>query len=173
MGRYLDLNFILTRVPSLTPFPFLISKCKLYKNAKRGVPKYTWCKLPTNFVWKSQIPLKVKSFAWLVAQKKVKTNDMLPSRRLYKAFGLDVCVLCMEHGELVDHLYLHCSLTMGLWHKLFRLAKLDWIPPRSFCDTMTMTYRGLRNSSRGLVLWKNACLALIWVVWWERNAKFF
>ena len=86
------------------------------------MPKYTWCKLPTNFVWKSQIPLKVKSFAWLVAHKKVKTNDMLQLRRLYKAFGLDVCVLCMEHGELVDHLYLHCSLTMGCGTNY-----LDWL----------------------------------------------
>ena len=33
--------------------------------------------LPTNFVWKSQVPLKVLSFAWLVAYKKVNTNDML------------------------------------------------------------------------------------------------
>ena len=33
--------------------------------------------LPTNFVWKSQVPLKVKFFAWLVAHKKVNTNNML------------------------------------------------------------------------------------------------
>ena len=30
----------------------------------------------TNFVWKSQVPFKVKSFPWLVAHKKVNTNDM-------------------------------------------------------------------------------------------------
>ena len=30
---------------------------------------------PTNFVWKSQVPFKVESFAWLVVHKKVNTND--------------------------------------------------------------------------------------------------
>ena len=32
---------------------------------------------PTNFVWKSQVPFKVKSFIWLVVHKKVNTNNML------------------------------------------------------------------------------------------------
>ena len=30
-----------------------------------------------NYVWKSQVPLKVKYFVWLVTHKKVNTNDML------------------------------------------------------------------------------------------------
>ena len=32
---------------------------------------------PSKFVWNSQVPIKVKSFVWLVAHKKVNTNDML------------------------------------------------------------------------------------------------
>ena len=32
---------------------------------------------PTKFVWKSQVPFKVKAFVWLVARKKVNTNDLL------------------------------------------------------------------------------------------------
>ena len=32
---------------------------------------------PTKFVWNSQVPFKVKSFVWLVAHKKVNTNDLL------------------------------------------------------------------------------------------------
>ena len=69
---------------------------------------------PTKFVWNSQVPFKVKSFVWLVAHKKVNTNDLLQLRRPYKALSLDICKLCMKHGETVDHLFLHCSLTMRL-----------------------------------------------------------
>ena len=36
---------------------------------------------PIDFVWKSQVPFKVKSFIWLVVYKKVNTNDMLQLRR--------------------------------------------------------------------------------------------
>ncbi|RVW59655.1 putative ribonuclease H protein [Vitis vinifera] len=79
----------------------------------------------TKFVWKSQVPFKVKAFIWLVAHKKVNTNDLLQLRRPHKALSPDICKLCMEQGESADHLFLHCSVTLGLWHRLFQLAKMD------------------------------------------------
>ncbi|KAJ9700981.1 hypothetical protein PVL29_006352 [Vitis rotundifolia] len=128
---------------------------------------------PSKFVWKSQVPFKVKSFVWLVAHKKVNTNDMLQVRRPYKALSPDICILCMKHGESADHLFLHCSLTIGLWHRLFQLAKMDWVPPRSIYDMMSINFKGFGNSKRGIVLWQAASIALIRVVWWERNATIF
>ena len=83
---------------------------------------------PTKFVWNSQVPFKVKSFIWLVAHKKVNTNDLLQLRRPHKALSPGICKLCMKYEETVDHLFLHCSLMMGLWHRLFQLAKMDWFP---------------------------------------------
>ena len=74
---------------------------------------------PTKFVWNFQVPFKVKSFVWLVAYKKVNTNDLLQLRRPHKALSPDICKLCMRHGESTNHLFLHCSLTLGLWHRLF------------------------------------------------------
>ena len=69
---------------------------------------------PTKLVWNSQVPFKIKSFVWLVAHKKVNTNDLLQLRRPYKTLSPDIYKLCMKHGETVDHLFLHCSLMMGL-----------------------------------------------------------
>ena len=66
------------------------------------------------FVWKSQVPFKVKSFAWLVAHKKINTNDMPQMRKSYKAHNPDVCLLRMDNDEMVDHFFLHCLLTLGL-----------------------------------------------------------
>ena len=105
--------------------------------------------------------------------KKVNTNDMLQVRRPYKALSPDICILCMKHGESADHLFLHCSLTIGLWHRLFQLAKMDWVPLRSIYDMMTIKFKGFGNSKRGIVLWQAASIALIRVVWWERNARIF
>ena len=34
-------------------------------------------------------------------------------------------------------------------------------------------YKGFGLSKRGIVLWQTACIALIWVVWWGRNARIF
>ena len=38
---------------------------------------------------------------------------------------------------------------------------------------MFINYKGFGISKRGIVLWRNACIALIWVVWRERNARIF
>ena len=45
-----------------------------------------------------------------MTHKKVNNNDMLELRRSYKALSLDVCMLCMEHGESVDHLFFILSI---------------------------------------------------------------
>ena len=38
---------------------------------------------------------------------------------------------------------------------------------------MNISYKELESSTRGKVLWQTACLALIWVVWREKNTKIF
>ena len=38
---------------------------------------------------------------------------------------------------------------------------------------MTINYKGFGKSKRDIVLWQIACIALIWVVWWERNGRIF
>ncbi|RVX12640.1 Retrovirus-related Pol polyprotein from transposon RE1 [Vitis vinifera] len=56
---------------------------------------------------------------------------------------------------------------------LFQLAKMDWVPPRSIFDMMSIKFNGFGISKWGLVLWQAASIALIRVVWWERNARIF
>ncbi|RVW84726.1 Transposon TX1 uncharacterized 149 kDa protein [Vitis vinifera] len=101
---------------------------------------------PTKLFWNSQVPFKIKSFVWLVAHKK---------------------------GETVDHLFLHCPLTMGLWYRLFQLTKIDWVLPRSIFDMLSTNFNGFGSFKRGIALWQVAYIALLWVVWRERNARIF
>ena len=81
--------------------------------------------LPTKFLWRLKALLKVKALTWLVAHGKVNTNDKLQLRRPYKSLCPQWCILCKGNGELIDHLFLHCPLTITLWHKLLNLAGLD------------------------------------------------
>ena len=115
-------------------------------------------RFPTKFVWNSQVPFKVKSFVWLVAHKKVNTNDLLQLRIPYKTLSPDICKLCMRQGESADHLFIHCSLMMGLWHRLFQLAKMDWVPLRSISDMMSINYKCFGISKRGIVCGKMRAL---------------
>ena len=66
---------------------------------------------------------------------------MLQLKRPYKAISLDVCKLCMEHGESIDQFFLHCPLALKLWYKLFGLTKMDWTLPKSIYDMMTISLK--------------------------------
>ena len=54
---------------------------------------------------------------------------------------------------MVDHIFLHCPLSLGLWHIPFSLVHMDWVSPRSICDMMLISYKRLGNSSGDKVLW--------------------
>ncbi|RVW99804.1 putative ribonuclease H protein [Vitis vinifera] len=129
--------------------------------------------LLAKFLWSSKAPSKVKDLAWLVVHGKVNTNDKLQLRRPYKSLCPQWCILCKGNGESIDHLFLHCPVTIGLWHKLFNLAGLAWVPPRGIVDMMVIAFKGLGNSLRGKTLWQIACLTLLWMVWQERNNRIF
>ena len=75
-------------------------------------------------------------------------------KRLYKSHSPHWCILC----------FLHCIITLGLWHKLLRAANLDWVPPRGIGDMLIITFRGLGKSIRGKTLWHIACLTVVWIV---------
>ncbi|RVW56152.1 hypothetical protein CK203_080775 [Vitis vinifera] len=107
---------------------------------------------PAKFLWSSKVPSKVKSLAWLVAYGKVNTDDKLRLRRPYKALCPQWCILCKGKGESIDHIFLHCPITIGLWHRLFNLVGLVWVPPRSLEDMLVITFKGLGNSLRGKTL---------------------
>ncbi|RVW15385.1 putative ribonuclease H protein [Vitis vinifera] len=103
------------------------------------------------FLWSSKVPSKVKALAWLVAHGKVNTNDKLQLRRPYKALCPQWCILCKGNGESIDHLFLHCPVTIGLWHRLFNLVGVIWVPPRSIEDMLVISLKawGTQENGRG------------------------
>ena len=94
------------------------------------------------FLWSSKAPSKVKAFFWLVAHRKVNTNDLLQLRRPYRSLNHQWCILCKGEGESIDHLFLHCPFTFGLWNKLFNLARIVWVSSRSIEDMFIIAFKG-------------------------------
>ena len=109
---------------------------------------------------KSKALSKVKAFAWLVANKQVNTNDLLKVRRSFKTLSPDCCTSCMCSGDSIDHLLLHCLTTLEIRDKLFKLARLDYVPPRCISDRLNISFRALKSTIEGTILWQIACLTL-------------
>ena len=113
---------------------------------------------PATFLWEAKAPLKFKAFAWLVAHRKVNTNDSLQVRRPFKSLNPQWCILCKGEGEAIDHLFLHCPYLIGLWNKLCNSTGLVWVSPRRIEDIFTIAFKGFGSCTRGKTLWQIACL---------------
>ena len=123
---------------------FLVKKFLLaLSNFSYFVPFY-----PINFLWKSRVPSKVMAFAWLVAYKRVNTNDILQLRRPFNAFSPDWCILCQSR-EMIDHLFFHCPITLGLWHKIFLQAGMTRVQLGSIHNMIVISFKCFGNSIRG------------------------
>ena len=91
------------------------------------------------------------------------TNDLLQLRRSYRSLNPQWCIHCKGEGESIDHLFLHCPFTCGLWNKFFNLARIVWVSPRSIEDMFIIAFKGFGNSFRGKTLWRIDCLSLVCV----------
>ena len=98
---------------------------------------------------------------------------MLQLRRPFKALSPNWCILCRGSSETIDHLFLHCPITLGLWHRIFSQAGIDWVQPSSIRDMMVISFKCFGNSIRDRTLQRITCLSLLWIVWRERNTRIF
>jgi hypothetical protein len=68
--------------------------------------------VPYKFMWKIKIPMRVKTFIWLILKKSILTRDVLLHRG-----GLcpKNCLLCGSN-ETIDHLFFACPLARYVWN---------------------------------------------------------
>ena len=64
------------------------------------------------FIWKDDIPSKVKVLVWVAFKRKLNTYDLLQKGRPSKCLSPYWCVLCKSTREDIDHLFLHCFFTL-------------------------------------------------------------
>jgi hypothetical protein len=68
--------------------------------------------VPYKFLWKVKIPLRIKTFIWLVLRKSILTKDNLIHR------GGKCDAKCVFYGkdESIDHLLFICPLARYMWN---------------------------------------------------------
>lgn len=75
----------------------LICKMLIFVAHAHATILVTMCKLP--------IPSKVKFFSWFLLGERLKTRHRL---HVFSPSIPFVCVLCNQHDETLDHLFIHC-----------------------------------------------------------------
>lgn len=108
----------------------------------------------------------------VTANKKVNTNHLPQFRRPYKAPSLGQC-LCRSVMKQFIIFFLHCLIALEHWHRLFCVAMIDQVPPRSVAKILGIFFKGFGNKSKRKVPYQVVILCLIWFLWLEMDARAF
>ncbi|CAN1229638.1 Putative ribonuclease H protein At1g65750, partial [Linum perenne] len=124
---------------------------------------------PHGVIWAKGVPSKVQSFVWLVWHKKIATIDNLQKRGMQMP---NMCVLCYEDLESVDHIMLSCAFTLKVWARLS--SRLSFYGP-SPIDTrgFVAAWKGMNCASPFCVVMDHLLHATFWFLWLERNNRIF
>ena len=49
----------------------------------------------------------------------------------------------------MDHLFFYFLVALTLWSKLFGFARIDWVPPRSVVEMITIASQGFGGLPKG------------------------
>nr|XP_009758236.1 PREDICTED: uncharacterized protein LOC104210958 [Nicotiana sylvestris] len=78
---------------------------------------------PWQLIWKVKLPPKVICFNWTALHGACLTHDSLARRNF-----------SMAEAESHNHLFLHCTIAVGLWNIFLSLFGLRWVMPQNFSE---------------------------------------
>ena len=124
---------------------------------------------PISSLWKIKAPPRVLTFAWIALQGGNLTIDKLQRQNMVI---FNTSPMCLKDVESMDHLFLNCRVTQGLWNSVYSWFAMSGVLPAHFTQLFEAWKLGM-GSRRGRIMWKTSFLATIWVIWKERNNPCF
>ncbi|MFQ6652469.1 hypothetical protein Gotur_024315 [Gossypium turneri] len=123
-------------------------------------------------IWKLKVPLRVRSFLWMLAIDRIHTKEFLIKRGVKLQNILIGCPWCERVPERANHLFFKCKFIEGFWYKIFNWWEAEWESVEGFDEFYTLCYNMKLVGIR-----KSLCLISIstayWTVWLVRNGLLF
>jgi hypothetical protein len=121
-------------------------------------------------MWKMWAPPKIKLFIWLVYQNRIWTADRL-AKRGWPNCG--ACPLCNQCLESVDHLLVHCRVSLRLWDKAKESFDIHSINTNAWAGLTFTEWWTLISSGQNRKGMTSLAMLIIWEIWNERNDRVF
>lgn len=138
---------------------------KVYEFLLQPQENISWAKL----VWSaSNIPRHSFIF-WLALHKRLLTRDKLHH---WKIIETDICVLCNEAREEIDHLFFDCRISRSIWTKVLWACNVD---RRPFSWTREISWFTRKAGGKSLLakMRLTALAASVYIIWKARNYVIF
>jgi len=120
---------------------------------------------PNKWIWKSKIPLKIKTFVWLTQQGAILTRDNLMKRNWH---GDGSCNFCQEQ-ETAMHLFFTCPVAKYIWSLVAYVLEAN-CRPGSFDQFWLWTKAFLPKFQHFHMV---GLAAICWPLWKSRNVVCF
>ncbi|XP_077232171.1 uncharacterized protein LOC143867003 [Tasmannia lanceolata] len=85
---------------------------------------------------------------------------------------VDHCSLCIEAGETIDHIFVHFKVARSVWSGILSRFGISWVFPSTLTE-LVVGWEVAPWKKKGMVLWNVSLLAVLWVLWKERNSWVF
>jgi hypothetical protein len=122
--------------------------------------------VPYKFMWKIKIPMRVKTFLWLILKKSILTRDVL----LHRGGSCPKNCLFCGSNETIDHLFFACPLARYVWNVISVSFGFNR-PFSNVQECVNIWLQGLRGINRKLAAVVIA--AVFWGIWKTRNLACF
>ncbi|KAK0575735.1 hypothetical protein LWI29_006099 [Acer saccharum] len=122
-------------------------------------------------VWKGFSPPKVELFLWQLLRGRVMVREVLGSFGV-AVLGNSCCPLCGGMEESVDHLFLLCAWSWGLWKACMRWWNVQSCVSKNIKEWFG-GWNGLCPKSSLKRVWETLLNAVVWTTWEARNQVVF
>jgi hypothetical protein len=116
-------------------------------------------------IWKTQVPAKVKIFAWLYFKDRLSTRSALANKHI-----LDdrTYVRCRAAEETRHHIFFSCPGSRSIWVQL----GLEFVFTDSY-DNIDNIWTPVHPAGLDVELWPFVFLTILWRIWDARNGHIF
>ncbi|KAJ0435377.1 putative reverse transcriptase zinc-binding domain-containing protein [Helianthus annuus] len=126
--------------------------------------------LPFVFKWNKWLPLKVNIFGWRMSLNRLPTKECLIKRKIQ--IINDLCPLCMEFTETLDHIFTTCHCAQKIWSLISSWINLPHVMPFYIIDILKF-HEGIKGSSNFVTAVQSVMLLACWALWKHRNSIVF
>ena len=121
--------------------------------------------VPYRFLWKVKIPLRVRTFLWLVLKKSILTRDVL----LHRGGECESKCLFCGMDESISHLFFLCPLARYIWNVVSCAFGVNC--QFQNIDQGIAWLNGFGKKKRNIL--SVGMASIIWHIWKTRNAACF
>ncbi|KAK9025335.1 hypothetical protein V6N11_038204 [Hibiscus sabdariffa] len=132
-------------------------------NEVNGIADPCW-----KWVWKLQVPQRVRVFLWLALHRRLLTNVERTRRHLT---SMDHCECCLGGPEDVVHVLRDCFVARDVWSRVLPLAQLGIFSQISADDWFRVNLFASSGSLSTLKEWPQKFAILCWLLWKNRCCR--